>query len=81
MADGQSQAFAGNLFATAGQQVALAGRWVEDPKYGRQFKVDHVEVEMPSSAEGLAEFMANHPEIKGLALRRWTRLRHPHQEL
>jgi exodeoxyribonuclease V alpha subunit len=58
--------FAGNLFATEGDQVSLAGTWEKHPKYGRQFKVDHVAIEMPQDAEGLAQYLANHPEIKGI---------------
>jgi exodeoxyribonuclease V alpha subunit len=64
--DGKSHSFAGNLFATEGQHIALAGRWETHPDYGRQFKVEHVEIEMPSGAEGLAQFIANHPEVKGI---------------
>lgn len=65
-ADGKSHSFAGNLFATEGQHIALAGRWETHKEYGRQFKVEHVEIEMPSGAEGLAQFIANHPEVKGI---------------
>ena len=58
--------FAGNVFATEGDTVSLAGTWEKHPKYGRQFKVDHVAIEMPQDAEGLAQYLANHPEIKGI---------------
>jgi len=66
--------FAGNLFATEGQHVALAGRWETHPDYGRQYKVDHVEIEMPSGAEGVAQFTANHPEIKLIGPARAARI-------
>lgn len=46
--------FAGNLFATEGDHVSLAGTWEKHPKYGRQFKVDHVAIELPQDAKGLA---------------------------
>lgn len=59
-ADGENVSFAGNIFATEGQHIALAGRWETHPDYGRQFKVEHVEIEMPSGADGLAQFIANH---------------------
>ena len=65
-ADGRSHSFAGNVFATEGQPIALAGRWEKHSDYGRQFRVDHVAVDMPSGAEGLAQFIANHPEIRGI---------------
>ena len=64
--DGKSHSFAGNLFATEGQHIALAGRWETHQDYGRQFKVEYVEIEMPSGAEGLAQFIANHPGVKGI---------------
>ena len=64
--DGQNVSFAGNLFAVEGQAVALAGQWEKHPKFGRQFKVDHVEIEMPRGAEGVAQYLANHPEVKGI---------------
>lgn len=46
--------------------MALAGTWEKLPKYGRQFKVGHMAIEMPQDAEGLAQYLANHPEIKGI---------------
>ena len=64
--DGQNVSFAGNIFATEGQSVALAGQWEKHPKFGRQFKVEHVEIEMPRGADGLAQYLANHPEVKGI---------------
>ena len=64
--DGDWVSFAGNVFATEGDTVSLAGTWEKHPKYGRQFKVDHVSIEMPQDAEGLAQYLANHPEIKGI---------------
>ena len=36
--DGKSHSFAGNLFATEGQHIALAGRWETHPDYGRQLR-------------------------------------------
>ncbi len=70
--DDESHSFAGNVFATEGQHIALAGRWETHPDYGRQFKVDHVEIDdavrwsSAFGAEGLAQFIANHPEVKGI---------------
>jgi len=48
--------FAGNVFASEGEYVSLAGTQEKHPKYGRQFKVDHVAIEMPQDAEGLAPY-------------------------
>ncbi len=73
-ADGRSHSFAGSLFAIEGQQIALAGSWETHPDYGRQFKVEGVEIEMPAGAEGLAQFIANHPEVKGIGPMRAAKL-------
>ncbi len=73
-ADGRSRSFAGNLFAVEGQYVTLAGRWETHPDYGRQFKVEHVKIEMPSGAKGLVQFIANHPEVKGTGPARATKI-------
>ena len=56
--------FAGNIFATEGDHVSLAGTWEKHPKFGRQFKVDHVAIEISQDAEGLAQYLANHPEFR-----------------
>ena len=56
---GDTISFAGNLFATEGEQVLLAGAWEKHPQYGRQFKVAHLEVDMPHDAEGLAQYLAS----------------------
>jgi len=68
--DGRFHSFAGNLYAIEGQPVVLAGHWDKHPEYGRQFKVDHVEIEMPSDPGGLAQYLAQHPEIRGIGLAR-----------
>ena len=63
---GEWVSFAGNVFATEGNTVSPAGMWEKHRKYGRQFKVDHVAIETPQAAEGLARYLANHPEIMGI---------------
>ncbi len=68
--EGRNISFAGNLYAIEGQPVVLAGHWDKHPEYGRQFKVDHVEIEMPSDPGGLAQYLAQHPEIRGIGLAR-----------
>lgn len=58
--------FAGNLFAKENQPVALLGRWVNHPKYGRQFKVEAMQHDLELNKEGLIHYLANHPDIKGI---------------
>ncbi len=63
---GDEVAFAGKLFAREQEQVILEGRWVTHPKYGRQLEVDGVAYDMELDTEGLAHYLAHHPDIKGI---------------
>jgi len=58
--------FAGRLFAREHEPVVLTGRWVTHPKYGRQLEVDAMEYDLELDIEGLAHYLANHPDIKGI---------------
>ncbi len=42
-----------------GQQVRLAGTWVNHPHFGQQFKARSLRVEAPSSAKGIERFLAS----------------------
>lgn len=48
-----------------GETVALNGYWVNDEKYGRQFRFHSYESVTPSSLEGIKRFLAS-PLIKGI---------------
>jgi exodeoxyribonuclease V alpha subunit len=58
--------FAGNLYAQEGQMVILAGNWNKHEKYGRQFCVKHLEHDLELDKDGLVNYLANHPDIKGI---------------
>lgn len=58
--------FAGKLHVREHEQVVLNGRWITHPKYGRQFEVEAMEYDLDLNAEGLANYLANHPDIKGI---------------
>jgi exodeoxyribonuclease V alpha subunit len=64
--DGKVIHFNGNIFAEQSQPVILTGSWTTHPKYGRQFKVDYCEHDLSMNHEGLARYLANHPELKGI---------------
>jgi exodeoxyribonuclease V alpha subunit len=50
----------GNLLgARVGEVLRLTGRWVDDRKYGRQFKVDAFIAVMPSTLEGIQRYLAS----------------------
>jgi exodeoxyribonuclease V alpha subunit len=58
--------FAGKVFAKPNDPVRLEGQWMHHPKYGRQFAVDALGYDLEMDADGLANFLANHPDVKGI---------------
>jgi exodeoxyribonuclease V alpha subunit len=64
--EGYTVRFAGPFFAREEEQVVLCGVWEEHPKFGRQLKVARIELDMPVDADGLANYLADHPRIKGI---------------
>ncbi|MCE9636549.1 MAG: AAA family ATPase [Planctomycetes bacterium] len=46
--------------------VVLTGAWERHPKYGRQFKATGLLHDMALDADGLANYLANHPDIPGI---------------
>lgn len=66
--------FAGKLCAEPGALVELVGEWVDDPKWGRQFKADGATVKMDESADALAHLLATGDDFRGLGRVRARRL-------
>jgi exodeoxyribonuclease V alpha subunit len=64
--DGGEVKFAGKVFVRENDAVRLEGRWVVHPKYGRQFEAEFLGHDLELDPEGLANFLANHPDIKGI---------------
>jgi exodeoxyribonuclease V alpha subunit len=64
--DGDSVPFAGSLMVRQHDAVVLQGAWERHPKFGRQFKVAHFAFDQAMGPEGLAHYLANHPDIKGI---------------
>jgi exodeoxyribonuclease V alpha subunit len=44
---------------TEGEHLSLTGKWVEHPKYGRQFKAMGFHMVAPTSVEGIRKFLAS----------------------
>ncbi len=44
---------------TEGEVLRLEGKWVNHPKFGRQFDVEHFEVATPTSALGIERYLAS----------------------
>ena len=64
--DGELVNFAGKVFTKANEAVRLEGQWADHPKYGRQFAVECLGYDLEMDADGLANFLANHPDVKGI---------------
>jgi exodeoxyribonuclease V alpha subunit len=64
--EGNLIAFAGKVFARENDAVRLEGQWTNHPKYGRQFAADCMGFDQEMDADGLANFLANHPDVKGI---------------
>jgi exodeoxyribonuclease V alpha subunit len=60
--------FAGKVFIRENDAVRLEGHWVDHPKYGRQFEAEFMGHDLEMDPDGLANFLANHPDVKGIGL-------------
>lgn len=58
--------FAGKVFAKQNDPVRLEGKWARHPKYGRQFAVEALAYDLEMDADGLANYLADHPDVKGI---------------
>jgi exodeoxyribonuclease V alpha subunit len=64
--DGASVSFAGPVMVREHDPVVLTGTWERHPKYGRQFRATGLLHDLALDAEGLALYLANHPDIPGI---------------
>lgn len=64
--NGDVVSFAGALMVKEHDPVVLHGGWERHPKFGRQFKVSHFAFDQRLGPDGLAHYLANHPDIKGI---------------
>ncbi len=65
-ANGAIVKFAGKVFVRESDPVRLEGHWVNHPKYGRQFEAEIMGHDLEMDPDGLANFLANHPDVKGI---------------
>jgi exodeoxyribonuclease V alpha subunit len=50
----------GNLLGIQpGENLRLAGEWIDDPKYGRQFKVASYQTVVPSTVKGIEKYLGS----------------------
>jgi len=64
--DGDLATFAGKIFVREGESVRLEGHWAKHPKYGHQFAAENLGYDLTLDADGLANYLANHPDMKGI---------------
>jgi exodeoxyribonuclease V alpha subunit len=64
--NGESVRFAGKVFVRENDPVSLRGAWEDHPKYGWQFAVDWLDAHVELDPAGLANYLANHPQILGI---------------
>lgn len=64
--DGTSASFAGPVMVREHDPVVLTGVWDRHPKYGRQFKATGLLVDQDLDVDGLANYLANHPDVVGI---------------
>jgi exodeoxyribonuclease V alpha subunit len=58
--------FAGSVYAGVGDEVILEGKWVNDPKWGWQFKVAGFQYDASPTRDGLITFLAKDKRFKGI---------------
>ncbi len=52
-------------FISAGDSVTVIGKWVHNPRYGRQFSVSRYEKRMPADTAAMLKYLSSHT-IKGI---------------
>lgn len=52
----------------AGETVRFTGEWIDDPRYGRQFRVETVTPLLPASPEGIISYLSS-GMVKGIGRR------------
>ncbi len=58
--------FAGITVPREHEPIVLHGKFVNHPKYGQQFEVASMEHDKQLDATGLANYLSNNPDIKGI---------------
>ncbi len=48
-----------------GDELTLYGRWIHNPKYGRQFRAEQFEKQLPSDAGAILRYLSSHT-VKGV---------------
>lgn len=60
-------------YVAAGDQLTVYGKWVHNPKYGRQFAVGQFEKQLPSDAAAILRYLSS-GAIKGIGRKKAQRI-------
>ena len=60
-------------YVAAGDTLTLYGKWVHNPKYGRQFRVDQFEKEMPADETAILRYLSSRT-VKGIGPKKAQRI-------
>ena len=72
--DGYDHSFAGKMYIREGDRIVLRGRWKRHPKYGKQLEAESFQYDVRLSSEGLAHYLASHPDMRGIGPARARRI-------
>ncbi len=56
-----------------GEHLSVFGKWVHNPKYGRQFKVERFEKQLPADVDSILRYLAS-GAVKGIGVKRAARI-------
>ncbi len=56
-----------------GEHLSVFGRWVHNPKYGRQFRVERFEKQLPADVDSILRYLAS-GAVKGIGVKRAAKI-------
>ncbi len=56
-----------------GEHLSVFGRWVHNPKYGRQFRVERFEKQLPADVDSILRYLAS-GAVKGIGAKRAAKI-------
>lgn len=60
-------------YVSEGEELTVFGKWVHNPKYGRQFQVEQFEKKLPSDEAAILRYLSS-GAVKGLGAKRAARI-------
>ncbi len=60
-------------YVSEGEHLSVFGRWVHNPKYGRQFRVERFEKQLPADVDSILRYLAS-GAVKGIGAKRAAKI-------